>query len=453
MPTPILTSPISSWFHFLDQLAIKRKLALMLFFPVVGMLYFSISGALEKNSIVHKADATLEFVKFSVLTSELVHELQKERGMTAGFIGSKGQKFSAQLSEHRESEVDHCVIELQEYLKEFDNKAYGPVFFALLEEARQQLDKLNIIRNQVDEISISSANAIGYFSQINADLLDAIGQIGKMAANASMANSGTIYINFLKGKELAGIERAIMTDTFSRDVFGPGIYRKFSDLVANQEVYFDVLRSLSNPAQVAFFDEKMSMPEVVEVERMRHIAFNNGQNTEGTFGVDPNYWFMSITKKIVLLKEVENILNGDIADQANSLSLRASNILIAYLTLLIFNILSAVFLVYVIGRGINLHLSHDRQTTLFQLMNLGLEPQPLDTILSRSLDLIYGISWMSLLHQGEIFLKDEKTGQMVLAVEKELPKESVSSPSIIILKFPRFFGKENKRGICHSLSL
>ena len=41
--------------------------------------------------------------ELSVVYSELVHELQKERGMTAGFIGSKDTKFANKLKNQRQN--------------------------------------------------------------------------------------------------------------------------------------------------------------------------------------------------------------------------------------------------------------------------------------------------------------------------------------------------------------
>jgi PAS domain S-box-containing protein len=418
-----------SWFAFAKRFEFKKKLALMLFFPVVGMLFFAVSGALEKNHIVNQSDATLKFVKFSVLASALVHEIQIERGMTVGFLSSRGAKFETQLLAHRNLATDQTDKVLRSFLSNFDPNIYGNKFRAYLTKSLQKLDSLKGFRQQVDKQLLTSSDAIRYFSNMNAIFLDAIGQIHEMATNIKISNSSDAYINFLKGKERAGIERAILTHTFSINSFEPGKYRKFGSLVAKQSVFFNTFRSLASTEQVVFFDKKMQRKEVTEVERMRQIAFNWDKHVQDPFKIDPKHWFSNITIKIGLLKEVEDILSEGIASKAHSLSKHASRIFTVYVLLILFNILSAIFLIYVVGRGLNLHLSHDRQTTLFQLMNLGLEPQPLNIILSRSLDLIHSIPWISLKQRGEIFLNDEKTGKFVPPSQLELPKsgEALSS--------------------------
>jgi S-methylmethionine-dependent homocysteine/selenocysteine methylase len=46
-------------------------------------------------------DTTTQLIHFSRAVSDFVHESQKERGLSAGLIGSSGQHFSEQLSEQR----------------------------------------------------------------------------------------------------------------------------------------------------------------------------------------------------------------------------------------------------------------------------------------------------------------------------------------------------------------
>jgi hypothetical protein len=44
--------PESSLFAFVDRLRLINKFILMLFFPVAGMLFFSVSGIMEKTEVV-----------------------------------------------------------------------------------------------------------------------------------------------------------------------------------------------------------------------------------------------------------------------------------------------------------------------------------------------------------------------------------------------------------------
>ena len=42
-------------------------------------------------------------VNLSLKASDIVHELQKERGLTAGFLASNGEKFKRELNSQRDN--------------------------------------------------------------------------------------------------------------------------------------------------------------------------------------------------------------------------------------------------------------------------------------------------------------------------------------------------------------
>ena len=108
----------------LANLKIRNKLLIMLFFPVAGLLYFSTSSVWDKWRQSNEM-ASLEILSdLAVKTSALVHELQKERGMTGGFLGSKGAKFASELPAQR-SETDKRAAELNAFLKSFDAGRHG----------------------------------------------------------------------------------------------------------------------------------------------------------------------------------------------------------------------------------------------------------------------------------------------------------------------------------------
>lgn len=70
----------------LKNLTIRVKLLLLLIFPVLGLLYSSGHELLNNYKILRESRKTEHLVGLSVRTGALVHELQKERGLSSGFI-------------------------------------------------------------------------------------------------------------------------------------------------------------------------------------------------------------------------------------------------------------------------------------------------------------------------------------------------------------------------------
>ncbi len=58
------------------------------------------------------------------MISAVVHEMQKERGLSAGFISSKGSKFCQELPAQRKAPDDEQAAQA-ETLKSFDAASFG----------------------------------------------------------------------------------------------------------------------------------------------------------------------------------------------------------------------------------------------------------------------------------------------------------------------------------------
>ena len=333
----------------LQNISIRNKIILLLFLPVLGLIYFSIQAVMEKSQVAGEMESIQKLSQLAVRASALVHESQKERGMTAGYLGSNGNKFANELPAQRSS-TDRRASDLKDFLKEFDADAFGEELATALEDAGGKLAQMGTIRSSVTGLNIDTGKAIGYYTDLNAAWLGTIAQITKLANNGKVARMVSAYVAFLEGKERAGIERAVLTNTFAQDYFGSGMFVKFTSLVAKQEAYMDAFQSLASDEAKGFFREKMSDPAVAEVTRLREVAFDRAQ--QGAFGVDPNHWFKTITTKINRLKDVEDHLSERLIGTSGRLLSEASNAQVTFSTLAAVAILAALLLGFFIARSI-----------------------------------------------------------------------------------------------------
>jgi len=90
----------------LIDISFNKKIFILLFFPLLGFLGIGVNAVLSSLSTNNEMEQLSKYTKLSSVYSELVHELQKERGMTAGFLGSKGVKFAYKLPTQRQKTSD-----------------------------------------------------------------------------------------------------------------------------------------------------------------------------------------------------------------------------------------------------------------------------------------------------------------------------------------------------------
>ena len=338
---------------FITNLKLAQKLALMVLIPLVVMTGFALtksSSALSLRQITIQLES---MAGLSVRFSNLVHELQKERGMTAGFIGSGGSKFSEQLRMQRLATNEKLEL-LKQYLGEFDASTLGAKFTGELDNTMGRLAMIGETRNAVDALDIKLGDALAYYTQNNAGLLNMISAMSTLSPEEELAIMTAAYANYLKGKERAGIERAVLANTFAKDQFGNGLFNRFMSLVTIQNTYRDVFLSLATQKHKDFYQDTVRGEFIDETERMRKLAMENA--AEGGFGVDSVYWFKMQTGKINLLKKVEDRLATDLALKAGELKQDATLALIITITIALISILISAGLGAYVGRGISVQL-------------------------------------------------------------------------------------------------
>jgi len=297
---------------FLKQLQLRWKLMIMLSIPIVGLILFSVDKIGSTTRLLDDTKKVNDLAELSVKASALVHELQKERGLSAGYLGSKGSKFVNELPEQRNT-TDSKVSALTTYLNGMD-KEYGPEFNNTLQAALSNLGKLETIRNDISKQNTELKNAIGYYSNTNARFIDLISTLPKLSSLGAINNAASAYVNFILSKERAGIERAVLAATFSSDKFAPGMLYKFQSLVTEQSTYLNVFTSLATAEQKKEFSALFDKKAFIETARMRSIAMDKAD--DGNFSTDPKYWFDTQTEKINLLKQFEDKLSSHLTGLA-----------------------------------------------------------------------------------------------------------------------------------------
>ncbi|MBF0193814.1 MAG: nitrate- and nitrite sensing domain-containing protein [Magnetococcales bacterium] len=327
--------------QFLKNLSLKAKFSVMLLIPLIGLLWFSSMSLLFRYELSTNMETVGQLSQLAVKISSLLHETQKERGMTAGYLGSKGKNFARKLPEHRRENSDRRISELNDFLKTFKASDYDSQLASALSDGLQDLNNISNIRRQVDGQSIPAGKAIGFYTNMNATFLKSIGRIPALADNMEMSYLTNAYTNFLLGKERAGIERAVMTNTFARNGFGNGMLRKFNVLVTEQDTFTKVFLSFANKDLTSFYNNKLSGRTVDSVNQMRNIGFKQG--IKGDFGIDPQAWFRTSSARINLLKEVEDRISTDIIALATQLKESAKTVFLIYLVATIATVLLALF--------------------------------------------------------------------------------------------------------------
>ncbi len=347
-PAPILhraeaavaSSEKRGGFVSMKNMKIKYRIFMISAAAIIGMLVFSSFVLIEQRGTVADMESLNELADLAPTISALVHEMQKERGASAGFIGSKGQKFAQKLPAQRRV-TDQKRTTLKGALANFDADAFGEHLASKVRTAEQALSQIDQSRGGVTSLSITVPQMAKYYTSTIANWLSIVEEMAVLSTNAQVTGAITAYTSYLQAKERAGIERAMGAGGFGSGAFQPPVYRRFLQLIAMQDTFLSVFRNYATQDQVAFHRSTLSGRAVDEVDRMRKIAIESAI-TKDLKGVTGPQWFDTITQKINLLKKVEDKIAADlqslaagIHDGAQSLFIMVSILCVVLLTVTI----------------------------------------------------------------------------------------------------------------------
>lgn len=296
----------------LNNLRVGVKLLCLIFIPLVTLLIFSVILVTERYRMVQESVLLDQGVTLATKISIVIHELQKERGTSAGFLGSKGKNFGENLQKQRQLS-DEKIKELRAFLQNIALEEYPKNVYDALQVSLKSIDEINTIRSGVDSLNVKVGDILGYYTSTIAKSIQTIVEVISISTSDVVTRNLIAYVNFITAKENAGQERAVLSNTFSADRFADGIYNRFLALTVAQGIFLEEFKRYASSKNYDAYLKVTSDQSFSEVERMRQIA--RDKFMVGGFGVEGPYWFDTITRKINLLKEVEDKLAEDLIHQ------------------------------------------------------------------------------------------------------------------------------------------
>ncbi len=301
--------------NLLSRLTIKGKMLLLIVLPTIALIYYTSVDLKEHFVFTDKIEKVKQLVKLSESMSRLVHETQKERGASAGYTGSGGKKFVQKLPAQRKL-TDRRLEEFRQTVAKINFSEFPADLKRKVELLEADLARLPQVREQIDRLKLPLQDVVAYFTDMNAKMLNIIATSSKLSPEERITKDLVAYTSFLKSKERAGIERAVLSGTFAADAFSPGMYNKLITLIAEQNAYLDDFLSFAPDEMVAFYKKAIQDESFRQVQSMRDVAI--AHQLDGHFNIDAEYWFDTITKKINILKKIDDEIASQINHDLNS---------------------------------------------------------------------------------------------------------------------------------------
>ncbi len=180
------------------------------------------------------------------------------------------------------------------------------------------------------------------------------------STDPKFTRSLSAYTFFIKSKEKAGIERAILANTFSQDAFGPTMLKKFIEVVTIQDTFINEFLLTASDEWIIYYKTKLQGPFIESTKQMKTIALQ--KSNTGGFGISSEEWIKQQTEKINTLKDIEDTLAKALNEMILQVEKKAKrqqflSIIVSSIILLL-TILCGTLLIHAIVNSISTSINH-----------------------------------------------------------------------------------------------
>jgi methyl-accepting chemotaxis protein len=297
------------------NVTIYTRILILCLIPMLAVLGLGVSKLINERKYI-VASQTVEMVAMiAPSVSNLIHELQRERGMSAGFIGSGGQSFGEAINEQR-ARTDRQRAAFEAAFSGI-SAAKARAIEAPMQRVRSALNQLGQTRSAVSALTLTPDEMANFYTPLIANLMSVTTSMATVIEDTQMLQALFAYVGVLEGKERSGHERSMGTLGFGAGAFELAIYREFTRLAAMQDVYFQTFRQYGHPDDIAAFDAAMAGPAGQAIDELRALVSTDPAGPQ-IATVTGQQWFEAATRRIDALKTIEDQIAARIAETATA---------------------------------------------------------------------------------------------------------------------------------------
>ncbi|HEV3399693.1 MAG TPA: nitrate- and nitrite sensing domain-containing protein, partial [Actinomycetes bacterium] len=260
-----------------------------------------------------QADRVNDQTAFAVSLSALVHELQRERDLSAGWVGS-GRDAGYGGVVAQQMAVDEA---LRTFRRDAENLGdEGSAFRQRVDEAVSELNQLGQQRGQIENDDATTVQrTLDYYSGVIGHLLAVNLEIASQTDDRRLIGNTATLLALGRYKEAASQERGLVYSVALAGKFAPGEFQRFATSLGAQDTWRAQFDATASPAQRARLDNLQSNPDVARTNGLRNFlrdALLTG-NAQSEVDLDAEEWFTRTSARIDLLHGVEKTVAADVS--------------------------------------------------------------------------------------------------------------------------------------------
>ncbi|CUB05380.1 methyl-accepting chemotaxis protein [Marinomonas fungiae] len=286
-------------------------LVVVLAFSLGSSLLSSIEDTQKANDIVHLTERL----------DAVAHNFAVERGLSAGFLGSKGQNGKEALLKQRQL-ADQAEQSLRNISPAEFHQLSAADIQSIIQPTLNLFSNKTTVRQKVDALAADNG-AFSYYSKLNESALRGIQRGLNFVANPDISKTLSARLSLLWMKERIGQYRGALNGVFSAGTVSAQRFVEIKFFMADESVWENYYIDVATPAQR---DQLKALKNDANWTSVAQVLSNFESLSDLTNVQGPANWFALATSKIGLVKSLSDQLGEQVDSMADAYEARDNSI-------------------------------------------------------------------------------------------------------------------------------
>ncbi len=237
----------------LHSFSIRSKILFLIGIPL--LIIMGISGVVLYNLNKRASFDTTQTQEIMLVTSDLVRQLQEERGTTAHFLASDTTQVPATLKENREI-VEERRAQMLALIEAADLSQLHENTRVFVKKAHHELEQLTAIRADVDARRLTASDAKEFYTLLNLHLLETALAFEVLVHDTELAERAMALTYLQMAKDAYKLQRSIGVVGYSLGWSADHSAQMTIAYLQSKE-RLRVFHELSDAESVALFDARL----------------------------------------------------------------------------------------------------------------------------------------------------------------------------------------------------
>ena len=320
-----------------NKITLKTKLIIPIFAITTILLLLGFMLITSKYAQIISLEQLNNKVTLSAKISDMIHSLQKERGLSSGYAVNYKGKFRKELISQREL-TDMRKRDFYEYIQKIGSLEFKKLTKNIINE----LDEISKIRKKIDKQQLTSDEIIKKYTNINSSLLNILANIIKESFVPKVTQNLLAYSYMMYIKEFAGIERVVGINLLLEQQYDKDKYIRFTNALSIQKQNVEMFLKYSSEPILNYYKKTKENGVDEDVQEIRDIILYERRNKQN---IDPKYWYNIMTSKINSYQSIINFIKNQTAYNIKQELQKIKNIFYIVSALTIMSLIVFIFMI------------------------------------------------------------------------------------------------------------